>query len=270
MNHFDDCAGIGGFSLAARWCGVETRWARENDDYARAVYAQHFPGVALFRDVREPLPDLGPVDLYTAGFPCQPVSQAGKRRGADDPRWLWPWIAETIRHLRPRWVLLENVPGLLAWDPFSAVLAALAQLGYDAEWQVLSAAAFGAPHLRRRVWIVAYTSQHGRVSRRTSNSAQIERGRKPYRGGSNADAMAFPDRQPRATRFGTGIPSVLAPPTPGRQGTLDGWPWAPEPGVGRMAHGVPSRVDRLRCLGNTIVPQVAAWIIGKIVSAEGK
>src|SRR3990167_8408212 len=115
--HFDDCAGIGGFAYAAQLAGgITTRWAREIDEYARAVYHKHFPDVGIFRDVRDPLPDslTGRVGLYTAGFPCQPVSVAGRRKGTQDERWLWPHILGAIRHLLPRWCLLENVPGLLS------------------------------------------------------------------------------------------------------------------------------------------------------------
>lgn len=100
-----------------------------------------------------------PVDLVAGGFPCQPVSTAGRRLGTSDPRWLWPEFARCIRVLRPRWILVENVPGILhvnQGEAFAEILRDLAELGYDAEWNSIPAAAFGAPHLRYRIFLVAY------------------------------------------------------------------------------------------------------------------
>jgi DNA (cytosine-5)-methyltransferase 1 len=259
LAHFDDVCGIGGFSLAAKWCGIRTHWAREIDEYARKVYRRHFPDVELFRDAREPLPDgiAGGVGLYTAGWPCQPVSVAGKRLGDKDPRWLWPDIARTLRVLRPRWVLLENVPGLLIRG-MGQVLGDLAACGYDAEWDCISAAAVGAPHRRDRLWVVAYRVCGGSsrpMAEREGPSAWLERNF-----GWNGEARNVADTdKPRLAR-----------------GWLDGsgqaikrsdW-WNVEPNVGRVAHGIPHRVDRLKGLGNAIVPQVACWIMRRIVEAD--
>ncbi len=161
MTHGDLFAGIGGFALAAKWNGLDTKWAVEIEPYCQKVYRKHFPNVEAHGDVRT-IQSLPYVDLLTAGFPCQAVSVAGKRLGAEDERWLWPDTLRILRLVRPRWALLENVPGLLGRG-MSEVLGDLAASGYDAEWECISAAAVGAPHIRDRVWIVAYPSIGGQL-----------------------------------------------------------------------------------------------------------
>ena len=179
--------------------GMECVWQVEIDDYCQRVLARHFPDAARFRDVRdchgagahvadaqgeqgrylskdaangsrrqggsEPRQGcpacLPPVDLICGGFPCQPVSHAGKRKGDKDERWLWPEFLRIICEVRPRWVLAENVPGLLSVDSgrlFGGILRDLAESGYDAEWNIVSAADVGAPHRRDRVFIVAHAT----------------------------------------------------------------------------------------------------------------
>src|SRR5437868_15209237 len=117
--------------------------------------------------------ELQPVDLIAGGFPCQPVSLAGRRRGSADERWLWPEFARLIRVLRPRYVLVENVPGLLVGGGMAEVLGDLAALGFDAEWDCISAAHVGAPHLRYRVFIVAHAARL--QSRRPEHWTERER-----------------------------------------------------------------------------------------------
>ncbi len=147
-------AGIGGIDLGLERAGWECQWQVENDPYCTKVLEKHWPDVQRFGDLKE-VTELPPVDLIAGGFPCQPVSHAGKRKGEADERWLWPEFARIIRLVRPPLVLVENVPGLLSRG-MGAVLGDLAALGYDAEWESLPAAAFGAPHLRYRVFIVGY------------------------------------------------------------------------------------------------------------------
>ncbi|RJQ10621.1 MAG: DNA (cytosine-5-)-methyltransferase [Bacillota bacterium] len=151
-------AGIGGFDLGLEWAGMEVCWQVEIDPSCVEVLENHWSEVARYGDIRTLDPrDLGSVDLICGGFPCQPVSLAGRRRGQEDERWLWPEFARTVRVVRPRYVLVENVPGLLVRG-MGEVLGDLAALGYDAEWDCIPAAAVGAPHLRYRVFIVAYTA----------------------------------------------------------------------------------------------------------------
>lgn len=191
-------SGIGGLDLGLERAGMECVWQVEIDDYATRVLEKHWPNVPRWRDVRTFIADadcdrqqgwkkshsqpeesrqqasrrdhlerLRPpadVDGICGGFPCQPVSLAGARRGDADERWLWPYFRDCIRILRPRWVLIENVRGLLSADVgrlFRGILWDLASLGFDAEWQILPAGAFGAPHIRERVFIVAYAQHNG-------------------------------------------------------------------------------------------------------------
>ena len=266
-------SGIGGFSLAAEWTGWETIWFSEIDDYASKVLKKHWPAVPNLGDITKiDWSSVERPDLLCGGFPCQPVSLAGKGLAQDDERWLWPEFARAIHDLRPRYVVVENVPGLLARG-MGDVLGDLAAIGYDAEWQVLSAADVGAPHLRRRVWIVAHPN--GGRELQPQGSEPDERGR--VGDGGPPSPVAHPECV-NTGRYGEWWPSGV------------GW-WEREPGealritrergrqedgvpdleslLGRVAHGVPSRVDRLKCLGNAIVPQCAYRIFQRIAEWEG-
>ena len=154
-------SGIGGFAFGLeRPGGFKTVWQCEIDPFCLKVLEKHWPGVKRFADIKkmgveEEIPH---VDVVCGGFPCQPVSCAGKRKGKEDERWLWPEFCRVVRSVRPEWVLIENVPGLLSADSgrlFAGILRDLSESGYDAEWNIVSAASVGAPHLRKRVFIVA-------------------------------------------------------------------------------------------------------------------
>ena len=237
-------SGIGGIDLGLERAGMECLWQVEIDPFCQRVLAKHWPDVPKHGDIKKLTgEELGHVDLIAGGFPCQPVSLAGKRLAQDDPRWLWPDFARILRVVRPRYALLENVPGLLSRG-MGDVLGDLAALGYDAEWQIISAAAAGAPQIRERVWIVSYApSEHGEAWSGVASRTQRQPPFKP--GGFPGSPMAD-----------------------GRQLT-DTWS-ACESGLDRMANGVPSRVDRLRALGNAVVPQVVEWIGQQILEADGR
>lgn len=148
------CAGIGGWDLGLERAGMVTRWQVEIDPWCRRVLAKHFPDATRYEDAHAvDYAEVEYVDVIAAGYPCQPFSVAGRRAGFDDPRNVWPAVARAVRDIRPRFVLLENVAGHLALG-FGDVLGDLAALGYRVEWDVLPAAAFGAPHVRERVWLV--------------------------------------------------------------------------------------------------------------------
>lgn len=165
------CSGYGGFELALRSVArVRTVAHVERDAYAAAVLVERMAQARLDQaPVWDDLttfdgrPWRGRVDLITAGFPCQPFSSAGRQRGTDDERWLWPAIASIVADVGPEFVLLENVPQLVRLG-LPHVLHDLADLGFDAEWGLLSASAVGAPHRRERIWIVAHAERSGRRS----------------------------------------------------------------------------------------------------------
>jgi len=185
-------SGIGGFDLGLERAGFEIRWQVEIDPYCLRVLERHWPDVKRYGDIREVDPhELERVTLLAGGFPCQPVSVAGKRLGQDDPRWLWPEFARFVRALRPSFVLVENVPGLLIRG-MGDVLGDLAACGYDAEWQVLPDGAFGAPHLRERVFLVAYPPSCRNRAKQTLERQEVGDREEPV--GDGADGtMAHAD-----------------------------------------------------------------------------
>jgi DNA (cytosine-5)-methyltransferase 1 len=232
------------------------------------------------------------VDILAGGFPCQDISAAGAGAGIDGARsGLWSEYARLIRELRPRYVVVENVAALLGRG-IGRVLGDLAACGYDAEWDCIPAAAVGAPHRRDRVWLVAYPQRTGLEGLGTIAGESQEP--KSWNGGPLADSAwdaedgsaspSWSERErvrPCGQRGGAddqgwsvddtdggryGLPegSLLA----GWDGALDTDWWVVEPDVGRVANGVPNRVDRLASLGNALVPQIAEWIGRRIVSYE--
>lgn len=177
MKHLDLFSGIGGFALAASWA-----WPRhevvafcEKDPFCRQVLRKHWPTAPIVEDIRNlDGSDYANVDLLTGGFPCQPASAAGKRGGTQDDRWLWPEMLRVIQEAHPRFVLGENVPGLVSLDAglvFERVLLDLEDAGYEAWPFVIPACGVGAPHRRDRVWIVAYAS--GEQVQRHGGSGQL-------------------------------------------------------------------------------------------------
>ena len=232
--------GIGGFDLGLERAGFTILWQVENDSYCNLVLRKHWPNVTRYGDIRTvDWALVEPVDLVCGGPPCQPVSCAGKRQGQADSRWLWPEFYRCIAVLRPQYVLIENVRGLLS-KGMGDVLRDLSSCGYDAEWDCLPASAVGAPHQRDRVWIIA------------------------YRQGHVADATQMRCRQEHQDT-GRASKGTLAEKERGRF-TYSSW-WEVEPNVGRVAHGVPAQVDRLRGLGNAIVPQIVEWL-GNIIQSD--
>ena len=232
-------SGIGGFDLGFERVGFDIAWQVEFDPFCQSILRKHWPNAKLYSDIREVNADeLQPVDVLCGGFPCQPVSVSGKRKGREDERWLWPEFARIVRGIRPAYVVVENVPGLLTVDGgrlFGTILGDLATCGYDAEWQVLPASAFGAWHQRDRLFIVAYSNCQ-RLAQREVFGSDAEQ---------ELAALA------RNCSTGTGI-------------------WAVESGVCRVADGVPNRVERLKALGNAVVPQVAEYLARMILTHAQK
>jgi DNA (cytosine-5)-methyltransferase 1 len=265
-------AGIGGFDLGLESAGMRCLWQVERDEYAANVLAKNFPGVERWRDV-ETFPPIGgdwSVDVICAGPPCQPISSAGHRKGCQDERWMWGECLRIVATLKPSVFVAENPTNLLNDDrgrTFRGIVGALSAVGYCVEWHVIPASAVGAPHRRNRVWIVAYSDEQRRRWGDTPEALQGvgEAGEESAGGGE-------PRRRRRhsmaaTTGLGDRIRRELEAPS-GVQGMLGAARvhWATEPGVGRVADGFPSRVDRLRCLGNAAVPQVVRAIGRTIVT----
>jgi DNA (cytosine-5)-methyltransferase 1 len=259
-------AGIGGMDLGLERAGMVCRWQVEIDPFARRVLAKHWPDVRRHDDVKT-FPPTDPedwkVDLICGGFPCQDISFAGRGAGLAGARsGLWFEYARIVGDLRPRYVLVENVSALLVRG-LDAVLGTLASLGYDAEWECIPASALGAPHIRERVFILAHSAnlRCERLPTVAGSSLQGEEDRRLFQSpGSRESTSSLAD--PNSPR-----PSLAQQERQLRGPVAKcGW-WATEPDVGRVAHGVPHRVDRLRGLGNAVVPQVAQWIGERIMES---
>lgn len=352
LTHLSLFSGIGGLDLAAEWAGFRTVGQCEWADYPRAVLEKHWPGLPRWRDIRTLTGDdffektgLRTVTVLSGGFPCQPFSTAGKRRGKEDDRYLWPEMLRVISEIRPAWVVGENVAGIVSMA-LDTVLSDLESIGYTCQSFVIPACAVDAPHRRDRVAILGYAEHNGlsptaapRIiatagrdeqegQNQTSQSAgaglrgngaivahsdsagqqRCEQHRASFNRESccttcqcgeivsNADSTLrasslYPwrrwdgsgyiceadtdcDNRSRDVRRECELPAIE------RNGRCRGnncggtpehgggeW-WPAEPNVGRVAHGVPSRVDRLKCLGNAVVPQQFYPIFQAIADLE--
>jgi len=295
MTHGSLFSGIGGFDLAARWAGWKNIFQVEIDPWCQKILAKHFPNAQRFTDIRDFDGSAwrGAVDVISGGFPCQPYSSAGKRLGKEDARHLWPEMLRVIREAAPRWVVGENVRGLVGWSGglvFHEVQTDLEAAGYEVQPFLLPAASVGAPHLRYRVWFVAYRAseqvgiagqsrEHGGLEWATSDAEQLQ-------GGNGREFAMQRRRQGKAKQVGMGgittintIGSRLEerqrvagnneseqPPTIGANYGWEWWPTLP-PVCGRN-DGFPNRVDRIRGLGNAVVPQLVWRIFDTINQYE--
>ena len=272
-------SGIGGFSLGLeRTGGFETVAFCEYEPFPRAVLAKHWPNVPCFPDVRTLKgSDIdGPVDVICGGYPCQPFSTAGKRRGKEDDRHLWPEFSRLMAELRPSWVIGENVAGHISMG-LDDVLSDLEGQGYAARTFVIPACAVDAPHRRDRVWTVAH-ARHSRVHERRFNDDAQRESRKPRgMGGDGLSRRAQGKVLADANNKGPQGRSQTRDAASQRNGCnqqpqrctdLPRAAWLPEPDVGRVANGVPRRVDRLKALGNAVVPQIPEMIGYAILQAE--
>jgi DNA (cytosine-5)-methyltransferase 1 len=368
MSHVDLCSGIGGFALGFEWAGISKPVLFcDIEPWSRKVLAKHWPDVPIADDVKELvndpdrfIPRTDPRNtILTAGYPCQPFSVAGKQRGTEDDRHIWPFISQIIAHKRPAWCVLENVYGHVALG-LDEVLADLEAQDYATRAFIVPACGVNAPHRRDRLWIIAHTNSHGepdgainekqgcgklvgnseydgssaatvsgkhreddaRGAERQIASKQSEGASEPRHDANVGNAShGEPDgtineqRMERATVVGDTSSKGFREPhnnkgvsnrvqhefsqpsdalatrhvadtdNEGSQGRLSGrqdtqwqsehgharcsgaahrqpakdW-WAVEPAVGRVAYGIPGRVDRLKGLGNAIVPQIAMQI----------
>ena len=229
------CSGIGGFALGFEWAGLSKPVLFcDIEPWSRKVLKKHWPNVPITSDVKELasdperlIPQTDPRNtILTAGYPCQPFSVAGNQKGAEDNRHIWPYILEIVAHKRPAWCVFENVYGHIGLG-LDQVLFDLEAEGYASRTFIVPACGVDAPHRRDRLWIVAHSdSQRGRLRNTEWQNAE-DAGQPPGNQRDDSRGMGF---------------------------------WDVEPSVGRVAHGISKRVDRLRGLGNAIVPQIAQRI----------
>ena len=253
LTHCDLFAGLAGFSLAAKWTGgIKTTQLVEIDPWCRKVLAHNFKGVPIHDDISTFTSKLGQFDIFTAGFPCQDISIAGPQKGIKEGTrsGLFFEIIRLIRTGQPRYALLENVPALLTSNngrDMGTVLWELSQIGYDAEWQVISAGALGANHFRERLWIIAYPHSVG----------QCFQERDEHKCGQGWGLLPENDKEGKELRETYIRPRLSKSPRPGDFPKLPG-----------RNDGLPGGLDvaqRLKALGNSIVPHCAEIPLKRIL-----
>lgn len=276
MKHLDLFSGIGGFAYAADqvWDNVEHIFC-DNNKFCQKVLNEHWEGSKIYGDIREIIDERA--DIVTGGFPCQPFSQAGKRKGTADDRYLWPEMLRVIQLAKPEWVIAENVRGLVTWNEgmvLEQVCSDLEAQGYEIQPLIIPALAVNAPHRRDRVWFIAHNKHNGRNKtqkpRENSGSQQKEQTRQELLVNESKR-----DNSLRTQKLGRNYSNTRRsqprgedkPKRPPTDNTRYSWsdPWfevaARLCGVG---DGLPDRVDRVKALGNSIVPQIAVTIFESI------
>lgn len=335
LTHLSLFSGIGGLDLAAEWAGFSSVGQCEFADYPTKILERHWPDVPRWRDIRTltgadfyERTGLRTVDIISGGFPCQPFSTAGKQRGEEDDRYLWPEMVRVIADLRPTWVVGENVAGIINMA-LDKVLSDLEGQGYTTRTFLIPAAGVNAPHQRYRTAIVAHADRIGQFCGESEING-AERGKPPQpescrccenmadTTGERLEGDAGTELQGKGIRFACGCKNVAdsksyhpwglpigekqevtgfsgrgedvsdtsskgfqdgsgkkmpeeqdAERYNSRRGEPDGTrQWAVEPNVGRVAHGIPNRVDRIKCLGNAVVPQQFYPIFRAIADIE--
>ena len=317
-------SGIGGFSLGLeRTGGFETAAFCEIEKYPQEVLRKNFPGVPIYDDIKKLTAErliqdgIGRIQVITGGYPCQPFSVAGKQKGEQDDRHLWPSMLEIIAQVRPTWVICENVTGHIALG-LDQVLLDLENEGYSTRTFIIPACSVNAPHRRDRLWIVAHSNSNGTGKRcnskafsevigkirkgrnskdsqdesahsnkcskdvADSDSTGLEQSNETLEGGSSkqSDSGSIqPGENALADSFGSKFkggseeqilrkPNVQSEPRRSSENFRE--IWAVEPGMGRVADGIPRRVAKLKALGNAVVPQICMMIGRAILEFENE
>lgn len=245
MTHLSLFSGIGGLDLAAEWAGFTTVGQCEWAEYPSKILEKHWPDIPRWKDIRTLTKEsfyertgLRTVDIISGGFPCQPFSVAGKQRGKDDDRYLWPEMLRVAREIRPKWIVGENVSGLVR-GALDDILESLEQEGYASRAYAFKATEVGALFAGERIAIVAASNDRRTALRRDTqfqSNARVTRRRHNYGGG--------------APQLDTG-----------KWWTLESRPFG-------VADGIPNRVDRIRCCGNAVVPAQFYPIFNAIAETE--
>jgi DNA (cytosine-5)-methyltransferase 1 len=307
MNVLDLFSGIGGFSLGLERAGMKTVAFCEVDKKCQQVLKKHWPNVPIFEDVStlKGADIEETVDVICGGFPCQDISLAGKGAGLEGKRsGLWSEFKRLIEEIKPKYAIIENVSALRSRG-LDQVLREISEIGYDAEWHCITAASIGAPHRRDRIWIVAYPKCVGWETRSTKSGKLADKD-SPHNSSNSSEGcgesnssqtMAYSQSKlsdgnntysesskPSAQKLGSSS-SERNVPNSNSEGLQGQWQitsriskelqdasyscwWAVEPDVGRVAYGVSGRVDRLKQLGNAVVPQIPE-LIGRAICQAG-
>lgn len=280
MRHASLFTGIGGFDLAAQWMGWENVFQVEIDSFCQKVLEKNFPNVKRYGDIKEfdGTKYRGAIDVLSGGFPCQPYSTAGQRKGKEDPRHLWPEMLRVIREVQPKWIVGENVRGLISWSGglvFEEVQSDLETAGYEVQSFLLPACGKNAPHRRERIWIVAHSGGDGwQRGKRTK-----ERQQHPERGSalseSNTHVLFRPPADTLRFRFEgggkTGNENEKENEIETRSETIGtscySWEDFPtQPPIYTGNDGIPEELVEcaIAATGNAIVPQIAFEIFKAI------
>ena len=277
MKVLDLFSGIGGFSLGLERAGMSTVAMCEKDPYCRKILAKHWPDLTIHEDIRnlDGKRYAESIDLVCGGFPCQPFSVAGKRKGTNDDRHLWPEMLRVIKESRPRWVIGENVFGFINMA-LDDVQADLEREHYEVRKFVLPAVAVDAKHRRDRIILIAYSNSPAvwdRTERQAQGRDNLQAGRKTITP-NDGTAQSLADTQSERVQ-GLRSGREQEPHAHERQElpmceSQRPRPayWEAEPCVGRVADGVPNRVDRIRGLGNAVVPQLIQAIGELVIEAD--
>ncbi len=278
LSHVDLCSGIGGFALGFQWAGLSKPVLFcDIEPWSRKVLAKHWPDVPIAEDVKELandpdglIPRTDPKrTILTAGYPCQPFSHAGKRLGHKDDRHIWPYLLQIVAQKRPAWCCFENVYGHVSMG-LDQVLLDLETQGYATRPFILPACSVDAPHRRDRVFVIAHATD---ADRRRGEVREPSGNGEPTLHGEERDVahteVMHSNVSAKHTEQGQrqDAEDARQPSRHTRDNTRGMESWLTEPSVGRVAHGIPKRVDRLKGLGNAIVPQIAQKI-GEAIKAS--
>ena len=283
MKVLDLFSGIGGFSLGLERAGMQTVQFVENDPYCQKVLAKNFPGIPIHGDIKTFHYGTS-VQIVSGGFPCQPYSHAGEQRGKEDDRHLWEEYLRIIQEVRPPWVIGENVSGIINME-LDQVLSDLEGENYSHQSLIIPACAVNAPHRRDRVWIIARRNAMGNSEYNGLSTAKESRSPSSISNNSSqGENKTFQSKGTSERRDNENVAHANKERIQGRKetGNLEsegtqrnqfslrcsqrriGKNWSIEPELGRVANGIPSRVDRIKSLGNAVVPQIVE-IIGRAI-----
>jgi len=280
VKHGSLFSGIGGFDLAAEWMGWQNLFNCEWEEFSRKVLKHHFPNAKQHGDIKEfnAAAYAGRIDILTGGFPCQPYSIAGERKGREDERHLWPEMLRVVRECSPRWIVGENVRGLVNWSGglvFEEVCADLEACGYSVQPFILPACAVNAPHRRDRVWFVAYNHKRDRTEERLQTGREVDvyrikgnRNAPDTNGDQRRKRRRYEDKSTKTKRYFSVCNA--------RPQTWENFPSKPplcggDDGLPRELDGITFskwRRESIKAYGNAIVPQVALRIFEAIQEYE--